>query len=60
MIIESLLLSAGYDLAKEGLLKFKELFSQDGVGFKNIEDFKEYDKNIYEKNINSQLLYLTL
>lgn len=46
MIIESLLLSAGYDLAKEGLLKFKNLFSENGIGFKNIEDFKEYDKRI--------------
>jgi len=45
-MIESLLLSAGYDIAKAGLLKFKDLFSEDKIGFKSIEDFKEYDRRI--------------
>lgn len=45
-MIESLLLSAGYDIAKAGVMKFAGLFSKESIGFKTIEDFKEYDKRI--------------
>lgn len=46
IMLESLIASAGYDIAKSGLSKFVGLFSRDRIGFKTIHDFQEYDKRI--------------
>lgn len=45
-MIESLLTNAGYEIAKAGLMKFVGLFNRETIGFKTIEDFKEYDNRI--------------